>query len=276
MALTAGAAQALPPVWTVKDADSELLIFGSVHSLPPGLDWRPPALTSALKTADDLWFEISTDTDTQAEVATLAGAKGVLPPGQSLFKLIPTADGARLLRVAKLYGVNPASLDRFEPWLAEVVLATSVDATLNKASAEQGVEKSLAAAAPPAVRRRSLETPAEQIGFFDETPMPEQIVSLRDTLREIETNPRHFEVLVQAWLKADLRTIEREALAPMRRLTPGLYRRVVTDRNARWTKTLQDRLAGAGRTVVVGGVGHLVGSDGLPERLSDVVDLLAP
>ena len=45
----------------MRDADSEMVIFGSVHVLPPGLDWRPKALDAALAKADDLWFELPID-----------------------------------------------------------------------------------------------------------------------------------------------------------------------------------------------------------------------
>ena len=38
LALTAGAAWALPPVWVVKDHDATLVMFGSVHLLPPGTE----------------------------------------------------------------------------------------------------------------------------------------------------------------------------------------------------------------------------------------------
>ena len=52
-----------------------------------------------------------------------------------------------------------------------------------------------------------------------------------------------------------------------RAAAPGLYARLVTERNERWLTTLKARLDGSGRTVVVVGVGHLVGQDGLPARL---------
>ena len=32
-------AQAQPAVWIVRDHDSEMLLFGSIPLLPPGLDW---------------------------------------------------------------------------------------------------------------------------------------------------------------------------------------------------------------------------------------------
>ncbi len=119
----AGAVQAQPPVWVVKDKDSELVLFGSVHILPPGLDWEPAALKRAIDAADDLWFELPVDATTEAETARLAGELGVLPPDQSLFKLLPVKDAQRLMRVAAMYDVSPGVLDRLQPWLAEIALA---------------------------------------------------------------------------------------------------------------------------------------------------------
>ena len=80
--LAAGTAQAEAPTWVVRDKDSEMVIFGSVHLLPPGLGWAPPRLTAALKATDDLWFEIPVDAATEREVAEIAGARGVMAPGQ--------------------------------------------------------------------------------------------------------------------------------------------------------------------------------------------------
>src|SRR4051812_33515069 len=41
-------ALAKPPVWVVRDADSTIVLFGSVHILDKGRDWRPQALNEAL------------------------------------------------------------------------------------------------------------------------------------------------------------------------------------------------------------------------------------
>jgi uncharacterized protein YbaP (TraB family) len=53
----------------------------------------------------------------------------------------------------------------------------------------------------------------------------------------------------------------------MRKAAPTLFRTLVTERNVRWTKVLDQRLKGHGRTVVVVGVGHLIGPGGVPARL---------
>jgi uncharacterized protein YbaP (TraB family) len=264
--LSAGAVQARPPVWIVRDADSELVIFGSVHLLPPGLDWRPPALAKALAGADDVWFELPIDPATEAETLRLAGQLGVLPADQSLFKILPPRDGARLLRVAKAYGADPAVLDRLRPWLAEVALSGAAYQKAG-AGAQDGVEKAIAARAPSTAARRAFETSREQIEILSGAPMAEQLASLSETVKELDEEPDAFADLVRAWMAGDLKALDREALAPLRKTSPVLFRRLVSDRSARWAQTLDQRLHGKGRTVVVVGMGHLIGADGVPARL---------
>lgn len=262
----AGAVAAEPPVWVVKDKNSELVLFGSVHILPRGLDWTPPALDRALKAADDIWFELPIDAESEAATSMLATKAGVLPPDQSLFKLLPPKDAELMSKVAAAYDVSPVLLDRLQPWLAEIALAGGAYRRLG-ADAASGVEKTIAAMATPKARRRAFETPAEQVALLSSGSMDEQIASLRQTLHEMDEKPDEFQTLVKAWVDGDIEVLDREALAPIRDTTPGLFRRLVTERNARWTKVLDARLKGRGRTVVVVGIGHLIGPDGVPARL---------
>jgi len=262
----AGAAWAQPPVWVVRDKDSELVLFGSVHILPPDLDWAPPALTRALKAADDLWFELPIDAASEADTAQLAAQAGVLAPDQSLFKLLPPKDAEQLIRVAAAYDVSPALLDRLQPWLAEIALAGGAYRKAG-ADAASGVEKTIAAMATPKAQRHAFETPAGQIQLLSGGDMTEQIASLRETMQEMQDQPDEFKTLVKAWVDGDIKVLDHEALDPVRKVSPELFLRLVSERNARWAKVLDARLKGHGRTVVVVGVGHLIGPDGVPARL---------
>jgi uncharacterized protein YbaP (TraB family) len=262
----AAEAQARPPVWIVRDADSELVLFGSVHVLPPGLDWRPAELDAALAKADDLWFELPIDPASEAKVGQLAATHGMLADGKTLSELLSPQGRQRLQAATADLGVSMAVLDRLEPWFAEVVLA---GAQFQKAgaSADTGVEKMISGTAPASARRRAFESPEEQIAIFDAAPLSEQIASLEQSLVELNDNPKAYDELIAHWMAGDLKALDEDALGPLRAAAPGLYARLVTERNDRWLETLKARLDGQGRTVVVVGVGHLVGKDGLPTRL---------
>jgi hypothetical protein len=262
----AGAAAAEPPVWVVKDKNSEILLFGSIHVLPPGLNWTPPALARALKAADDVWFELPIDAQSEAETANLATQAGVLPPDGSLFKLLSPQDSALMSKVAAAYDVSPVLVDRLQPWLAEIALSGGAYRRVG-ADANDGVEKTVAAMADPRARREAFETPAEQIGLLSSGSMAEQIASLHETLKELDEKPDEYQTLLKAWVDGDIATLDAEAIKPLRDASPALFRRLVLDRNARWTQILDARMKGHGKTVVVVGVGHLIGPDGVPARL---------
>ncbi len=259
-------AKAQPAVWIVRDHDSEMLLFGSIHLLPPGLDWRPQALDEALAKADDLWFELPVDPATEQEAARLAMRLGVLPPGPGLYERLPEDSRLRLGRMAVKYGLPPNVLDQLKPWFAEVMLVTTMVGAQG-ADIANGVEQQVSATAPPSVRREALETVEDQLSAFDHVPMDEQLASLAYNLQAMEEDPEAFDRLVAIWMNADLAALEAEAVAPLEAVAPALYERLIVARNAAWLAQLQDRLEGSGRTVVVVGAGHLVGEVGLPQRL---------
>src|SRR5262245_49526316 len=99
-ALAACSASAEPPVWVIRDRDSTITLFGSVHMLPPGADWRPAKLRTAIAQADDVWFELPLDAASQSAGVERLNALSLLPEGQKLSALMPAADAARLKRVA--------------------------------------------------------------------------------------------------------------------------------------------------------------------------------
>jgi len=262
----AGPALARPPVWTVTGGKGMLVLFGSMHALPPGLDWRPPALTAALQEADELWFELPVDEASDEEAARLAVKRGEAPAGDSLFDHLTPHQSERLRAAALNLGLAAPALAAMRPWLADVTLSLAIDARAGARPGE-GVEEQLQAAAPARVRRRALETPGAQIGFLAGAAVADQVASLEATLTEIEDHPDAYRRLVADWLAADLVGLTADALEPLQRASPALYRRLMTDRNRRWSVVLQRRMARPGRIVVVVGMGHLLGPGGVPALL---------
>jgi uncharacterized protein YbaP (TraB family) len=266
LVLIPAAALAQPPVWVVKDHDSSIVMFGSVHLLPPGVDWRPPALTKAMQEADDVWFEAPMDEAGLAAATQEAFEHAYLPEGQTLPPMLSAKGRVRLAATAKLLGLQPEQFDRLQPWYAELLIQGGVFQKLGL-QGSQGVEQQLWAGLSPTARRVSLETPAQQVGFFANAPLKDQVASLEETLKEVGHSERDYQRLLKAWLAGDVRTLNREAVQPLRKSAPGLYARVVQQRNARWTEAVAARLKGSGHTVIIVGMGHLIGPDSVPSQL---------
>jgi uncharacterized protein YbaP (TraB family) len=259
-------AAADPPLWRIRRGEAEVVLFGSVHVLPADLAWRFPALESALAEADAVWFEIPDTPDSRAEGATTALRRGSLPRGRRLTDLL-SAEGRELLaRAAARLGIPMAQLQGMRPWFAEAYISL---ADLQRGGARQidGVEQQLSDRLPPGTPRRAFETAAQQIKMLASQPEREQAVSLVEALRELETDPDAFKNLQAAWIAGDVGRIEREALVPMRRQTPRLFKVLVLDRNRRWAREIERMLSGRQTTLVVVGVGHLVGAGSVPALL---------
>ena len=152
------------------------------------------------------------------------------------------------------------------PWFAEVTLSLLVDARAG-AVVSQGVEEQIETLAPPTARRRSFETARQQIAFLADAAMADQVAALDETLREIEERPWAYGRVVDEWMAGDLKGVAADALEPLRRASPTIYRRLITDRNRRWAGALQRRLSRPGTVVVIVGMGHLVGPGGVPALL---------
>lgn len=259
------AARAEPPVWVIRDADSTITLFGSVHILPK-VEWRPAAVTTALKEADDVWFEIPLDAAAQLSLQQSVVSRGLLPPGQSLRDQLKPEDRERLQRVARSLGVQPAALDVMRPWMADLALSQAF-AAKSGASASQGVEQVLYAQVPKEAKLRSFETGPQQIAMLADMPAKDQLAGLAETLRQIEEEPNSFIDLVGYWTGGNMAAIIKEALEPVREASPVYYDVLITRRNRDWVGQIKQRLAGSGDTLIVVGVGHLVGPDGVPELL---------
>ncbi|MDB5480194.1 MAG: TraB/GumN family protein [Caulobacteraceae bacterium] len=265
--LAFGQARGQPAVWTVHGARGEVVLFGSVHLLPGGLDWRPPALERALARADDLWFELPLDQATDDDARRLTLRQGALRPGDSLWAHLNPSQRDRVERAAAGVGLSPAVLAPLRPWMAELTLSLAEDARAGAVAAE-GVEARLQTDAPPAAHRHALETVRQQVSFLAASRLADQVASLDETAREMTVDGDLYARIVRDWLAGDVVAIQHDALDPLVAAAPAIYRRLIADRNRRWARLLA-RVARdkSGVTVVVVGAGHLAGPAGVPALL---------
>src|SRR5215471_5462336 len=85
-----------PALWTVHGPKGTAYLFGSVHVLPSGIDWKSQTLLAAMRRSDTFVFEVPFDHHDQdvAEAARIQqeiqDQHGMLPPGESLRRKLPS------------------------------------------------------------------------------------------------------------------------------------------------------------------------------------------
>lgn len=254
-----------PALWVVRDADSTLYLFGTVHFLRPTTAWETPRVTEAFDGADRLVLEVA-DPNDQTAVIPLIQQYG-MSPDVRLSSMLTTDEMARLDAAARILGANAAQLDGMRPWLAGVVLSASalVKAGYDPGSGADLILRSRAVAAGMPIE--GLESPEMQVRMLAGFPEAGQLTFLRRTLEAFDNAQTGPDRLVEAWAVGDVEAVEALAVLPMRRDSELVYQSVLVQRNMRWTDQIETLLDGAGTAFIAVGVLHLVGDDSVPAML---------
>lgn len=248
-----------PALWVVKDSDSTLYLFGSVHVLRPTTGWASPRVEAAFDSASDIWFEIS-NPDDQAAVMPLIQQHGLSLDTPLSSRLTPE-ENVELEAAAQAMGSSAAQLQPMKPWLAALSLSV---APLVKAGYDpkSGVELVLKARAEAAGKPiHGFETIDKQIGILAGLPEDVQMAFLRETLKDYENAVTLLDTMVEAWAKGDVDTLDRVMVEEMKEASPALYQALLVDRNTDWADQIQTLLQGSGTAFIAVGAGHLTGDE---------------
>lgn len=248
-----------PALWVVKDADSTLYLFGSIHVLRPTTGWASPRVNAAFDSASDIWFEIS-NPDDQAAIIPLIQQHGLSPQTPLSSRLTPE-EVAELDEAAKAIGASAAQMDIMKPWLAALSLSV---APLVKAGYDpkSGVEMALKARAEAAGKPiHGFETLDKQIGMLANLPDETQLAFLRETLKNYDKATTMLDTMVGAWAQGDVATLDRVAVQEMKSDSPELYKVLLVERNTDWANQIQTLLQGSGTAFIAVGAAHLAGED---------------
>ena len=261
------ATDADPALWVVKDEDTTIYLFGTVHVLKPGLGWFDEAVKTAFDASDQLMLELVMPED-QAEAAKVMIPLAIDQSGKTLSsRLDPDQLKAYQAAMASV-GLPVAQFDMFEPWFPAITLSV-LPLTKLGYDPEQGAEKQLTGFAKTAGKPvAGLETLPEQLGFFDTLPETQQLAFLNAVVKDLDKLGPQLDKMVVLWAKGDpdgLATAMNESLAA----TPELAKTLLWDRNARWADQLKARMDQPGTVFVAVGAGHLAGQHSVQDYLKE-------
>ena len=247
-----------PALWVIKDADTTIYLFGTVHVLKPGLGWFDEGVKAAFDKSDELVLEMI-----EPDTATMQGLimkTALNPEGPTLTEKLPADKREAYAKAMTDVGVPAAALDRFDPWFAAVTLSIAGLPKLGY-DPESGAERTLSVAAKAANKQViGLETAEQQLGYFDALPEPLQVKFLVSTVDDYPRMATELDKMIASWSAGDPEALGKtmnEELAD----TPELSKVLLADRNTRWAEWIEQRLQKPGTVFVAVGAGHLAGAE---------------
>ncbi|WP_051504074.1 TraB/GumN family protein [Sphingomonas jaspsi] len=254
-----------PAVWVVKDKDTTIYLFGTVHALDGKKDWFNDEVKASFDKSDELVTEIIMP-EKPEELQPLVMKYGIDLSGKTLPSKLSPQGQKNLSAAIAQSGLPATAFDYMKPFLASITLTTLQFQKMGMGP-ENGAEKVLTTAAKAANKKTSaLETADYQLGLFGALPEAEQVRMLEKGLEESAEVPAKVGKLVDAWGKADTETVGRimEADDADSEL---LHKVLITDRNANWATWISKRLDQPGTVFVAVGAGHLAGKDSVQSLL---------
>ncbi len=253
-----------PALWVVKDDDTTIYLFGTVHVLKPGLSWFDEGVKKAFDASKEVVLEIPLPNDAEAQKILLPLV--VDPDGPPLTeKLHPEKRAAYAAVLAKL-GVPATALDQYYPWFASVTMSNIL---LLKSGYDpsSGAERAIDAAAKAAGKPvTGLETLEQQIGYFATLPEADQIAFLELGVDDFGDGIKTIDEMVANWTKGDPEALGAVMNRDIDKL-PKLYKILLADRNVRWANWIDERMKKPGTVFIAVGAGHLAGKDSVQVQL---------
>ncbi|MFL6722114.1 MAG: TraB/GumN family protein [Sphingomonas sp.] len=255
---------AKPALWAVSDPDTTIYLFGTIHLLPEHLQWRTAKLDDAISRSQELVVETIVDeknpTKLMSALASLGLAKG-LPP---ILDRVPPAKRPALEAAIKKSGVPVQALNGMKSWMAAFLLLSNQFKALNLSGGVEGVLRSDFAAQSKPIDE--LETNVEQLSFFDRLPESAQRVLLEGAIEDNDSMKNEFGGMLKAWSRGDVagiaKTFDRDLST-----SPELRDALLRQRNATWSKWIEQRMAQPGAVLIAVGAGHLAGKYSVLELL---------
>lgn len=254
-----------PALWVVKDDDTTIYLFGTIHVLKPGLSWFDEAVKTAFDRSQTLVLEmVEPDAATQQKVVAAKAFDAA--PATPLTQRLNPKYRTTFTQVMAKTGLPATMYEKMRPWFAAVSLTALPVQELGyvPANGPEAVLTQAAKAQGKAVR--GLETFEGQLSIFDGLSDAAQVKLLESTLDELPTAGPTMTKMVADWSRGDPDALATDMNDTLKE-SPEVARALLTDRNKRWAGWIAERMKTPGTVFVAVGAGHLAGPESVQAML---------
>lgn len=251
-----------PFLWEVTNEQGEVegWLYGTIHALPDGTDWRGKAIDDVIDAADYLVVEVANLNDGAAIAAEFQrAARSAGHP--MLRERVAPGDASVVEELAARTPYSGEEFRQIETWAAALMLAQTIS---REAESANGVDKALLLD----FRDRQiveLEGAAAQFAIFDELAEEDQRVLLNAVIEEAtgrDTSPDPSDL----WLSGDIDALNAETQRGIL-ADPEVRDALLVQRNYDWVGQCVALFADEKLPLIAVGAAHLAGSQGMVAML---------
>lgn len=259
-------AAAASSVWKAEKDESVIYLGGTFHMLRDKDYPLPPEFQRAYAAADLIVFETDIGQLNDISMQQKMFAKARYADGATIDRFLSTKTMDLLTEYCRTNGIPLHTLKQFKPSL--IMVAITMTELMKAGVNKQGVDKYYyEQAIKDGKQTIAFETVEQQIEFSANMADGDEDAFVLHALDDLKSIRQQFEALVGAWRSGNEEQLERLMVRDFKSRYPALYRRLIVDRNRNWMPLIDKHLQTDRVEFVMVGAGHLVGQDGIIEKL---------
>ena len=254
-------------MWQIDGLHNRIYLLGSIHLLREEDHPLPSAIYDAYNDAETLIMELDMDDVDPIATQAMTVELGLIKDDRTLADLLGPDVYAEAEKLALATEIPLNLLSRAEPWYAamNVELMLLMRMGFNPSL---GIETHLMEMAQNDHKEiLGFETMREQLEFLDGLSAEAQREMFMQALSEGNTMLELMDSMIEAWRNGDTKFLEDNLLSDMQDY-PELNKTIVVDRNANWTRQIEDLMDDDIDYLIIVGTLHLVGEGGVPGLLA--------
>ena len=248
-------------VWKLDGDNGSFYLAGSCHVLRKSDYPLPEEFESAYDDADQVIFESDIEALMSQEIQLLLLSKGMYTGGDTLEKKLSKKSYASLVKYCNDRSMSIDLFQNFKPWMVTMTFLV-LELGKNGITPADGLDMYFS---------NKAKKDGKQTGGLEDVYRHIELVSsfeeefddsiIESFIQEVEKVQVIMEDLIKSWRAGDEAEIDEYVSENMRKEFPKLYKKLITDRNRDWIPHLETLMDSGKRTLVIVGVGHLVGKD---------------
>jgi uncharacterized protein YbaP (TraB family) len=246
-------------VWKLDTDNGSFYLAGSCHVLRKSDYPLPDEFESAYDDVDQVIFETDIEALMSPDIQLLLVSKGMYTGGNTLEKKLSKKAYDSLTEYCRDRSMSIDLFQSFKPWMVTMILLV-LELEKNGISSADGLDMYFSNKAKKDGKQtgglEDVYKHIELVSSFEEEFDDSIVESFIEGVGEV---PVIMEGLIKSWKAGEEVGIDEYLSDNMRKEFPQLYKRLLTDRNRDWVPHLETLIGSGERTLVIVGVGHLVG-----------------